>query len=115
MVNDESRFVKRHKFQEDVLREARACTRGDNWHGPLETAEHWAVMAFWILLSYWAWHNVHVALAIPLYLAAVFFVGGRQRALAGVLHQATHRTLMSNYKAGAVIGSVFAGYPLLQS
>ncbi|GAA2080519.1 fatty acid desaturase [Actinomadura alba] len=115
MVNDESRFVKRHKFPEDVLREARACSRGDNWHGPLETAEHWAVMAFWILLSYWAWQNVHMALAVPLYLAAVFFVGGRQRALAGVLHQATHRTLMSNYKAGAVIGAVFAGYPLLQS
>jgi len=66
-------------------------------------------------VSYWAWQELAFLVAVPVYLIAVFLIGGRQRALAGVLHQACHRTLMKNRLAASVLGAVFGGHPVLQS
>jgi fatty acid desaturase len=87
----------------------------DNWHGPLEAAAHWSVVALSIAASLWAWDQLPVAPAACVYLLALVVVGGRQRAISGLLHQASHGTLMANRTAGRVLGSVVGGYPVLQS
>lgn len=107
--------VQRHEFSREIRDAVRACYRSDNWHGPLEALEHWAVIAFWISVSCWASKRLDLGVSVAVYVAAVFFIGGRQRAIAGLLHQACHGTLMSNGKAGAVLGAVFGGYPVFQS
>ncbi|WP_434043016.1 MULTISPECIES: fatty acid desaturase [Sorangium] len=107
--------VKRHKFSKDILKDVRACYTADNWHGPLEIVRHWLFISFWVWFSCWSWRHLPLALGAASYFVAIFFIGGRQRALAGVLHQACHGTLMSNTKLGSIIGAAFAGYPVLQS
>ncbi|MEX5711746.1 fatty acid desaturase [Parafrankia sp. FMc6] len=107
--------IRRHRFSGDILEAVRAQSRGDNWHGPLEAVTHWAVVAGWVVMSSWAWRALPVLPALAAYLLALVCIGGRQRALAGVLHQACHRTLMASPRAGAVVGSLFGGYPVLQS
>ncbi|HWD55840.1 MAG TPA: PhzF family phenazine biosynthesis protein [Acidimicrobiales bacterium] len=107
--------VRRHQFTADVLADVRACSRSDNWHGPLEVVEHWTVVVAAAVMSLWAWHELPLALALGVYVVTAFLIGGRQRALAGVLHQACHRTLMSNVRAGTLVGAIGGGYPVLQS
>ncbi|MFJ2027233.1 fatty acid desaturase [Streptomyces sp. NPDC087897] len=107
--------AQRHRFSPEILAAVRAASRPDNWHGPVEVAEHVLWTAAWITLSVLAFEHTPLWTAIPLYTVAVFFIGGRQRALAGVLHMATHRAFMANHKAGDVIGALFGGYPVLQS
>jgi fatty acid desaturase len=110
-----ARAVQRHRFSKEILSAVKSCSRLDNWHGPLEVVEHWSVIGLCIWTSSWGWQHLDAALALPLYLVAIFHIGGRQRALAGVLHQACHGTLMSNKPVARVIGALFGGYPVLQS
>ncbi|WP_216214822.1 fatty acid desaturase [Amycolatopsis aidingensis] len=77
--------------------------------------EHWFWIAAWCAASLLAFEYFSLWAAIPVYVVAVFFIGGRQRALAGVLHMATHRAFMAHHRAGSVIGALFGGYPVLQS
>ncbi len=107
--------AERHKFSPEILAAVRAASRLDNWHGPLEVAEHVLWVAVWCAASVLAFENAPLWVALPVYVAAVFFIGGRQRALAGVLHMATHRAFMANRRVGDVIGALFGGYPVLQS
>ncbi|MGH3939872.1 MAG: fatty acid desaturase [Pseudonocardiaceae bacterium] len=105
----------RHRFAPEIIQAVRAASRLDNWHGPLEVVEHWFWIAFWCAASVLAFDNLPLWASIPVYLVAVFFIGGRQRGIAGVLHMATHRAFMANHRIGSVIGAVFGGYPVLQS
>ena len=107
--------VRRHTFSPDILRRVRSCREKDNWHGILELTIHWAVIGASAWASLWAWRNLPIGLAVPTYVFAAFLIGGRQRALAGVLHQAVHGALMRSTTAGRVSGALFAAYPLLQS
>ncbi|MEU9479450.1 fatty acid desaturase [Streptomyces sp. NPDC048191] len=105
----------RYRFSSDILAAVRAASRPDNWHGPLEVIEHWLWIAAWCAASLLAFHYFPLWAAVPVYIVAVFFIGGRQRALAGVLHMATHRAFMAHHRTGDVIGALFGGYPVLQS
>ena len=107
--------IERYRFSPEIVAAVRAAARLDNWHGPLEVIEHWAWIAAWCAASVLAYEHSSPWVAIPVYIVAVFFIGGRQRALAGVLHMATHRAFMANHRIGDVIGAVFGGYPVLQS
>lgn len=107
--------AERYRFSPEILAEVRAASRPDNWHGPLEVAEHCLWVALWCAASIYAFRNASLWVAIPVYLVAVFFIGGRQRGLAGVLHMATHRAFMRNHRVGDVVGAVFGGYTVLQS
>lgn len=107
--------VKRHGFSAELRRQVQTHYALDNWHGPLELLEHWSIILLAAAGSYWAWLSLPPYLAVPTYLGAVFIIGGRQRALSGVLHQACHRTLMKNRRAGSVLGAVLGGHPVLQS
>jgi fatty acid desaturase len=105
----------RHQFAPEILAAVRAASRLDNWHGPLELARHWFWIAFWCAATVLTVHHWPLWASIPVYLLAVFFIGGRQRAVAGVLHMATHRAFMAHHRTGSVLGAVFGGYPVLQS
>ncbi len=107
--------AQRYRFAPEILAEVRRVSRSDNWHGPLEIIEHWGWIAFWCWASLTAWRHAPIGVAAAVYLAAVFFIGGRQRALAGVLHMATHRAFMRSTRVGSVLGAIFGGYPVLQS
>jgi fatty acid desaturase len=105
----------RYRFSPDILAEVRAASRLDNWHGPLEIAEHWSWIAAWCAASLLAFRYAPLWAAVPVYIVAVFFIGGRQRALAGVLHMAAHRAFMARHRTGSVLGAALGGYPVLQS
>lgn len=110
-----SDLAERYRFSPEILAAVRVASRLDNWHGPVEVLEHWAWTAAWCAASLWAFGHAPLWASIPVYLVAVFFIGGRQRAIAGVLHMATHRAFMARHRVGSVIGAVLCGYPLLQS
>ncbi|TXS45072.1 hypothetical protein EAO75_19380 [Streptomyces sp. uw30] len=105
----------RHRFAPEILESVRQASRLDNWHGPLELVRHWFWIAFWSASAVFTFGNWPLWASIPVYLAAAFFIGGRQRALAGVLHMSTHRAFMAQHRVESVVGSLFGGYPVLQS
>jgi fatty acid desaturase len=105
----------RHRFAPEILDAVRVASRPDNWHGPAELGRHWFWIAFWCAASVWTFGNWPLWASIPVYLLAVYFIGGRQRAVAGVLHMAAHRAFMANHRVGTVLGSLLGGYPVLQS
>lgn len=107
--------VRHHRFSKVLLVEVFNCFEGDNWHGPLEVLEHWIVISVAVAASVCAYQTLVIAAAVPVYLFAIFLVGGRQRALAGVLHQAAHCSLMRNRRFGLLLGTLAGGYPVLQS
>lgn len=107
--------VQRHRFSRAVLAQVFERFETDNWHGLLEVLEHWSVIVAAAALSVFAWNTFGIAAALPLYLFAIFLIGGRQRALAGVLHQAAHGALLRNRFANRVVGTLLGGYSVLQS
>lgn len=108
-------LAERYRFSPDILAAVRARSRLDNWHGPLEVAEHWSWIAAWCAVSMLTYEHAPLWVSVPVYAVAVFFLGGRQRAIAGMLHMATHRAFMARHRVGSVLGAVFGGYPVLQS
>jgi Fatty acid desaturase len=108
----DSDLAERHRFAPDILAAVRAASRPDNWHGPIEAVEHWAWIAIWCAASVLTWRHAPWWLAAPVYVLAVFFIGCRQRGVAGMLHMATHRAFMANHRAGSMIGAVlgYTGY-----
>ena len=109
------RRVEHYRFSPDILARVRRCTTNDNYHGLIEVLENWLVIGVSIAVSLWAWNHLEIVYAVPIYLAAVFFIGGRQRALADILHQAAHGTLLKNRRLGNFIGKYLSGYLILQS
>ena len=107
--------IQRHKFSRDILRRVRQCQTTNNWHAPLETAEHWLFIGSSVYLSLLAWQHLPLFLGLVVYLFAVFLIGGRQRALAGILHQAVHGSAMRRFQWGRVLGTLFSGYTVFQS
>lgn len=115
MLNDLPPRVRRHRFSKEILASVQSCSVSDGWHGLLEVMEHWLVIAGAVAVSLLAWQELPLLPAALIYASAVFLIGGRQRGLAGVLHQACHGTLMTNFRVGRVVGTLFGGYPVLQS
>ena len=111
----DTRPVSTHRFSEDIISRVRQCAQIDNWHGPLELLGDWLVIAAAITVSCLSFRHLNFLLGVVIYAVAIFLIGGRQRALADILHQASHHTLMSNRKLGKMLGTLFAGYLVLQS
>src|SRR5947199_8992103 len=82
--------IRRYSFAPAMLKKVRECRRNDNHHGALELAEDWIVIAAGAYVSLLAWNHLSWALTAPIYLTSIFLIGGRQRALADILHQAAH-------------------------
>jgi fatty acid desaturase len=115
MKKAHSRKPKVHKFSDDIITRVRSCFKTDNFHGVLELLEDWAVIFGAAWGSLYAWRQLPTLLAVVLYAIAIFLIGGRQRGLADILHQASHGTLVKSRRFGILLGTAFSGYPLLQS
>jgi fatty acid desaturase len=107
--------LRRHRFAKPLLAQVRQCFESDNWHGPLEVLEHWLVVLAATATALLAWSKAPLAVALVTYVVAVFLIGGRQRALAGALHMASHGALMRSRLAGRLLGTLASGYLVLQS
>lgn len=114
-MKTDARSIDRHRFSPELRRDVQALCILDNWHGPLEIMEHWSFVVVSAWASMWAWRSLPPLVAMPVYLLAIFIIGGRQRALAGVLHQACHGTLMAHRRLGRILAAGLAGFPVLQS
>lgn len=80
--------------------------RLDNWHGPLE----WATDVLLVAAS------IALALRWPLlYPLAVLVIGARQRALASLLHSATHLSLARSRRLNHLLGTWGCAYLVFQT
>jgi fatty acid desaturase len=110
-----SRKLPRHRFDDDIRQEVRKYFAVDNWHGILELLEDWAFIGGAIAASVWAWGALPTAPAAVVYAFAVFIIGTRQRSLADLLHQSSHKTLANNRLLNFLLGTFPSGYLVLQS
>lgn len=94
--------TRRHRFDPEVVKQVRALYTLDNWHGPLALASDYLVIAAAI------YSCIHFGWIV--YPFAVIVIGSRQRALATITHEASHRTLMKNTKWNDFLGSYLSGY-----
>lgn len=95
----------RHHFERPITERLRPLTQLDNWHGP-------AAFAFDALVIATAISAAHMFPA--LYPIALFVIGTRQRALATLLHEASHKVLCANRVLNNAIGFV-SGWLVFQS
>ncbi len=94
--------LQRHRFDPETIKQVRALYGLDNWHGPLALASDYIVIGLAILACVqFGW------IAYPF---AVIIIGSRQRALATITHEASHRTLMTNTKLNDILGKYMSGY-----
>lgn len=98
--------MKHKKFDREILKEIKTLYVYDNWHAPIALLMDYTLIIFAIILaeySYWF---------LPL---TLLIIGSRQRALATILHEASHSALTRNKKFGKIIGTYFSGYLIFQS
>jgi len=107
--------VGRYRFAREIATKVWECRHNDNYHGALELVEDWIVIGLSAYLSLLVFKYQSWPISIPVYLLAIFLIGGRQRALADILHQAAHGTLMRSKRAGNLLGTILSGYFVLQS
>ena len=104
-----------HAFSPALIREVLTYGKLDNWHGPLELFEQWTVILLAVVGSRVAMQTLPIPWALSCLLLSLFVIGGRQRALAGVLHQAVHGSFMADRMLGRVLVMILGGHPVLQS
>lgn len=101
-MNDVNRF----KPSAEIKERLRPLYEKDNWHWALALALDVAVIALAVYLS----------LQSPyFYPLTVLMIGSRQRALASLLHEAAHMTLMSHKVLCRLIGEYLLAYPIFQN
>jgi fatty acid desaturase len=96
------RNLTKHAFDRSILADAEALCELDNWHALIALACDFGV----IVLSIFATLKIGWA-CYPL---ALLLIGSRQRALATIVHEASHGTLARNKKLERVLATWFSGY-----
>jgi fatty acid desaturase len=87
----------------------RTLQRKDNWRNVGYLAFDWGIVAVAIAASLASSFHPLV------YVTAVVVIGSRQRALRGLVHEASHRKLMRNRLLNDWLGRLFAAFPLVTS
>ncbi|MCF5747679.1 hypothetical protein ALQ93_200034 [Pseudomonas syringae pv. pisi] len=98
--------VKKFKPSGEIKTRLRSLYEQDNWHWAVGFAQDLIVIAVAILLSFQTPY---------LYPLTILLIGSRQRAIASLLHEAAHLTLMSNRQLSRVIGEYLLAYPIFQN
>ena len=99
--------IKKYKFSSTINKEIRALLQLDNWHCWLALAEDVLVISLSIFMAY--------SISYYFYPLAVIIIGSRQRALATVLHEASHYTAAKNFYLNMLMGTFFSGYLIFQT
>jgi fatty acid desaturase len=101
-MNDVNKF----KPAAGIKNRLRPLYEKDNWHWAVGLSLDLGVIAVAVFLS----------LQSPyFYPLTVLLIGSRQRAIASLLHEAAHMTLMSNKVLCRVIGEYLLAYPIFQN
>ncbi|MBW4507551.1 MAG: fatty acid desaturase family protein [Scytonematopsis contorta HA4267-MV1] len=96
-----------YKFDPSIQKEIKSLAKLDNWHGILALLEDYLVIILSIFITcHFSWY---------FYPLAVLIIGARQRALATLLHEAAHGTLVKNKYLNFVIGGLSSGYLIFQN
>jgi fatty acid desaturase len=85
--------------------EIRALTRRSDWHGALAVAGTWAGIAAIFAGAVWLAHPVT-------FVVAAVLLGGRQHALAVLMHEAAHGVLFRRRWLNEVTGQWLCAYPV---
>lgn len=96
----------KHHFSEDINSKIQDLYVLDNWH---------AVVAIGIdhLMIFFAIYSASINIWLtPI---AMILIGSRQRALATILHEASHLSISKNRSFGKVIGTYLSGYLIFQT
>jgi len=96
----------KHEFSGEIRSRIRELQTLNNWSGPLGLAMDIVVIAAAVWAASWS---------MWLYPLAVLMIGARQRALASLLHESCHKTLMKNRALNDAVGRWGAGFPIFQS
>ena len=95
-----------YKFENEICQEISSLSKLDNWHCFLALLEDYVIIFLMAATCSVSWY---------LYPLAVLIIGSRQRALATLLHEASHKTLAKNKLLNFAIGTFFSGYFVLQT
>lgn len=98
--------MQKKKFHPVILKEIKTLYKYDNWHALIALILDYLIIIFAIYLSETSF------LFLPL---TILLIGSRQRALATILHEASHSALTKNKKLGKYLGKYFSGYLIFQS
>lgn len=95
-----------YQFENEICQEISSLSKLDNWHCFLALLEDYVIIFLMAATCSVSWY---------LYPLAVLIIGSRQRALATLLHEASHKTLAKNKLLNFAIGTFFSGYFVLQT
>jgi fatty acid desaturase len=95
-----------YQFENEICQEISSLSKLDNWHCFLAILEDYVIVFLMAATCSVCWY---------LYPLAVLIIGSRQRALATLLHEASHKTLAKSKLLNLVIGTFFSGYFVLQT
>ena len=114
-----------HAWSDDIKSDMKILHKLDDFHGIFEVVYDWAIIILAVVMDLRVQQFLEMISNngyFPLifarsgcYLFAVFLIGCRQRALADVLHQATHHVLCADKNLNYVLGSYFSGWLVFQS
>jgi len=94
--------VQRHEFDADLLAEIEKISANDNYHALIAIAADYGVIAAAIAAK--------VAFGWVVYPLCVLVIGSRQRALATIVHEASHNALARNKVLSLILATLFSGY-----
>lgn len=95
-----------YQFENEICQEISSLSKLDNWHCFLALLEDYVIIFLMAATCSVSWY---------LYPLAVLIIGSRQRALATLLHEASHKILAKNKVLNFAIGTFFSGYFVLQT
>ena len=101
--------MKKHQFSLELKKELAILSELDNFHAPLALLEDLGIIVLAIVIPYMCPSELQLA-AIGF---SIIIIGSRQRALATLLHEASHQTLAKNRHLNSLIGAI-AGALILQ-
>lgn len=96
-----------YHFDNSIHKQLHTLSELDNWHGLLALLEDYSLIGLSAIAT--------CSLSWYLYPLAILIIGSRQRALATLLHEASHRTLAKNKYLNFALGTFFSGYLILQN
>lgn len=98
--------ISKNKFEKSTLKDIKKLYKYDNWHAMFALFQDYFFIIIAIVLSEYSYYF------LPL---SILVIGSRQRALATILHEASHYALTSNKKFSKILGTYFSGYLIFQS
>jgi len=112
-MNPKQRF-KRHRFDPKIIKQVAKYLEGNNYDGILEAIEDWTIVITSIVLTTYL-YKLSIIIGLFSYIFCVIIIGGRQRAIADILHQASHGAAAKNEYLNWCLGTILSGYSVFQS